>query len=204
VRKNDYFKGLVSLFEDISTQNVAPASEDNFNPDAGANVEDDVQDVEISPETTGDEQPNEDAINSELGDADYLSAEGGFQPNLPPAVDSIEVSESKKMAKLFDLFKDLLNYSSVFHETLTTINIDILDAEKINKLRKNINHVDQIIEKLKDYIIKNFPTEKYEKALYVYILLRTELMTVIKLLRESLDLNRVADLEKDKIKKEKE
>jgi hypothetical protein len=202
VRKNDYFKGLVSLFEDISTQNVAPASEDNFNPDAGANVEDDVQDVEISPETTGDEQPNEDAINSELGDADYLSTEGGFQPNLPPAVDSVEVSESKKMAKLFDLFKDLLNYSSVFHETLTTINIDILDAEKINKLRKNINHVDQIIEKLKDYIIKNFPTEKYEKALYVYILLRTELMTVIKLLRESLDLNRVADLEKDKIKKE--
>jgi hypothetical protein len=37
--------------------------------------------------------------------------------------------------------------------------------------------------------VDTFPTERYEKALYVYILLRTELISIIKLLRESLGLN---------------
>ena len=194
MEKRKYFKGLISLFEAVSTDNVEPASQDKYNPDAGINVDDDTQVVGGPKESTGDGQEVENSdINSELGDADYLSAEDGLQPSLSSLASSMEVSESTKMAKLFDLFKDLLNYSSVFHETLTTINIDLLDTEKVGNLRKNITQVEQIVEKLKDYIINTLSTDKYEKALYVYILLRTELMTVIKFLRESLDLNRVDD-----------
>jgi hypothetical protein len=200
MNEKEYFKGLVSLFEaeeDIPDM----ASEDRFNTDSGedmmGNASDQMQ-TQLKSETESDlgDEPD-------LGDADYLSSDGGsVSNNLPPMSDT--VAESKKTGKLFKLYKDLLNYSSVFKESLTTIDISLLDEEKIGKLRLNIEHVEKIVEKIRDYIIDTLPTEKYEKALYVYILLRTELLTIVKSLRESLNLNTTDEVESDKIAKNEE
>jgi hypothetical protein len=197
--KKKYFKSLVTLFEAPSVEEVEMASTDPNNPDYGANVDGTAD--QALPQASSGSSPNtsDTSAKSDLGDADYLSTGGeDGQSNLPPIGDSIEVSEPKKMAKLFDLFKDLLNYSTVFFESLTTIDMSLLDADKVAKLRNNIDQVNNVNIKLREYITETFPTEKYEKALYVYILLRTELMTIIKLLRESLELNAVSGQESDK------
>jgi hypothetical protein len=200
MNEKEYFKRLVSLFEATSEEedeNPEMASEDRYNVDSGedamGNSSDQMQ-TQLTGETESDlgDEP-------ELGDADYLSSDGGN--NLPPMNDP--VAESKKMGKLFELFKDLLNYSNVFKDSITTIDMSLLDGEKIGRLRNNIEHIEKIIEKVRNYIIDTLPTEKYEKALYVYILLRTELLTVVKLLRESLELNTMSiDPEEEKNKKQ--
>jgi hypothetical protein len=196
MNEKEYFKNLVSLFE-AEEELPEQASDDRFNVDSGedefGNSSDQMQ-TQLTGETESDlgEEPD-------LGDADYLSSDGGN--NLPPMNDP--VAESKKMSKLFELYKDLLNYSSVFKENIVTIDMSLLDGEKIGRLRSNIEHIEKIIEKVRSYIIDTLPTEKYEKALYVYILLRTELLTVVKLLRESLGLNSMSsDPESEKDKKQ--
>jgi hypothetical protein len=192
MNRKDYFKNLVSLYEAIGDEDILPASQDQFNPDAGANVEGTIDDQPMgqqgmvnqdagAPDSQSDMQSALD-----LGDADYLSGEEFGA--LPPE-DTIEVSEPKKLAKLFQLYKELLNYSTVFYESLDTIDMNLLDIEKSEKIRENKNQIINIVEKIEDYLIDTFPNETYEKALYIYIHLRTELMTIIKLLRESLDLN---------------
>jgi hypothetical protein len=187
MNEKEYFKKLVSLFEAKSDEEEdlpEMASEDRYNVDSG---EDAMGNASDQMQTQTNDEQGDLGEEPELGDADYLSSDGERNSNLPPMNDP--VAESKKMGKLFDLFKDLLNYSNVFKDSLTTIDMNLLDGEKIGRLRNNIEHVEKIIEKLRKYIIDTLPTEKYEKALYVYILLRTELLTVIKLLRESLELN---------------
>jgi len=187
MNEKEYFKKLVSLFEAKSDEEEdlpEMASKDQYNVDSG---EDAMGNASDQMQTQTNDEQGDLGEEPELGDADYLSSDGERNSNLPPMNDP--VAESKKMGKLFDLFKDLLNYSNVFKDSLTTIDMNLLDGEKIGRLRNNIEHVEKIIEKLRKYIIDTLPTEKYEKALYVYILLRTELLTVIKLLRESLELN---------------
>lgn len=192
MERKEYFKKLVALFEEVSEEEVVPASQDQYNIDAGANVDGNTTD-QAGKQAASDSESDVEA-NSDLGDANYLSTAGEVKTNLPPIGDSIEVPEPKKMAKLFDLFKDLLSYSEIFYESLTNnIDMNLLSGEKVNKLKKNIDQVTDVVDKIRIYITDTFPTEKYEKALYVYILLRTELMTIIKLLRESLGLNVISN-----------
>jgi hypothetical protein len=187
MNEKEYFKRLVLLFEADSVEDSeapAMASKDKNNLDAGKDVEGNATD-QMKTQTTSEAESSL-SDEPDLEDADYLSSDGETS-SLPPVNDPM--ADSKKLSKLFELYKDLLNYSSVFKENLVTIDMDLLDGEKIGKLRNNIEHVEKIIEKIRKYMVNNFPTEKYEKALYIYILLRTELLTVVKLLRESLGLN---------------
>jgi hypothetical protein len=181
--KKEYFRKLINLYEaEKKIVTEAPNSEQNITP----SIIPQTDQLDVS---AGD--PSGDSGNIEespgLDDADYLSA-GGAQ-GLSPMDDMIEVSEQKRLVRLFDLFKELMNYSIVFYESLDRININLLDEAKNKQLKEYKNKIFDITEKLKAYIKDSFVNERYEKALYVYILLRTELITIIKLLRESLDLN---------------
>jgi hypothetical protein len=192
--KRKYFKNLVKLFEASRTDIGEPGAQGQaFVADSGADVAGTAAD---QPEQVTKVQPGvagigatEEAPGQALGDADYLSAVGAGVPGLPANGDSKEVPEPKKKAKLFELFRDLLNYSNVFVESLTNIDMNLLDMDQIDKIKRNTDHVDDVIGKVRSYVIDTFPTERYEKALYVYILLRTELVTIIRLLRESLGLS---------------
>jgi hypothetical protein len=194
MEKKEYFRKLVALFEADSLDAGDPGNQAQaFVADSGSDVGGNAND-RIAPEpqpAPGKADPGSSGAEPvpALGDADYLSASGNSVPGLPPTGDIINVPEPKKKAKLFGLFRELLNYSNVFVESLTSIDMNLLDMDKIDKVRKNTDQVDDVIGKIRSYVVDTFPTERYEKALYVYILLRTELLTIIKLLRETLGLN---------------
>jgi len=122
-----------------------------------------------------------------------------MEPEFAPIEDEIEVSEQKKMLKLLELYRELINYSTVFHDSLDIIDTNLLDSDKNQELRDLKRKLLDLSEKLKDFVIDRFADETYEKALYIFILLRTELLTVIQMLRHLLDLNKI-DLKKDKKK----
>lgn len=192
MEKREYFKSLVNLFEAVKKE--ADMDKDFAEPLP--------EEEEIVPqEEIGNDLNSAGNIeeNPELGDADYLSNDE-MTPGLSPVDDLAQVSDQKKMVKLFELFKELLNYSTVFYDSLDIIDMNLLDGEKFRKLKANKNTILEISEKLKDYIKDSFVDEKYERALYVYILLRTELVTVIKMLRESLELNKKIEDQDKKIK----
>lgn len=207
MEKKEYFRKLVKLFEASRTDVGEPGAQGQaFAADSGADVAGTAAD---QPEQTSSEQPGvagigatEEAPGQALGDADYLSAGAGGLP-LPQIADSKEVPEPIKKAKLFELFRDLLNYSNVFVESLTNIDMNLLDMDKIDKVKRNTDQIDDVIGKIRAYLTDTFPTERYEKALYVYILLRTELVTIIKLLRESLGLNHDPEAKKQEESAEK-
>ena len=134
-----------------------------------------------------------------LSDANYLQDPMMMEPEFAPIEDEIEVSEQKKMLKLLELYRELINYSTVFHDSLDIIDTNLLDSDKNQELRDLKRKLLDLSEKLKDFVIDRFADETYEKALYIFILLRTELLTVIQMLRHLLDLNKI-DLKKDKKK----
>ncbi len=194
MNRKEYFRRLVNLFEadraDVGNpgaqaQSFAADSGQGVGGNAGDQTAQQFQSQPGAPQQAGSgAEPG-----SQLGDADYLSAGGQGVPAMPQSGEPIEVSEAKKKAKLFELLKDLLNYGNVFVESLTSIDMNLLDMDQIDKVKKNTDQVDDVIGKIRTYVVDTFPTERYEKALYVYILLRTELLTIVKLLRETLGLN---------------
>jgi len=193
--EKSYFESLISLYEfkvddgtNMTQQKIADSGND-VDSDKGLN--------DLNPEEDFDSGVDSEDL-SELDDADYLSDEEAS--DLSPMIDAIEVSDKQKLLKLFDLFKELLDYSEMFQESLEAIDFNLLEKEKNVKLRRSKDKLESMIEKLENYINEVFYGEKYEKALYVYILLRTELLTNIKLLREILGLNEIQDEKEQKNK----
>jgi hypothetical protein len=200
MEKKEYFRKLVALFEANRFDAMDPGAQAQaFAADSGQGVAGTAQDqlAQEQQPAPGPADPGSSGAmpGPALGDAGYLDS-GAQAPGLPPIGDSMEVSEPRKKAKLFDLFRELLNYSNVFVESLTNIDMNLLDMEQIDKIRKNTDQVDDVVGKIRSYVVETFPTERYEKALYVYILLRTELLTIVKLLRETLGLNEQPESEK--------
>jgi len=185
MEKREYFRNLIGLFE-------ASQKEKDMDKEFSKPLPEEKQ---IVPQETVENNSNS-AGNieekPELDDADYLSSDE-FSPGLSPIDDLALVSEQKKMVKLFGLFRELLNYSTVFYDSLDIIDMNLLDGEKLRELRTEKKLILEVIEKLRNYITESFVNEKYERALYVYILLRTELITIIRLLRELLQLNQKID-----------
>jgi hypothetical protein len=202
VDKKEYFRKLVALFEADGLDAGEPGAQaqafaaDSGQGVAGTSADQIAQAQQAAPGALGPGSSGAMSSDPALGDADYLSAVGTGVPGLPPIGDSIEVPDHRKKSKLFDLFRDLLNYSNVFVESLTNIDMNLLDMDQIDRVKKNTDQVDDVIGKIRSYIVETLPTERYEKALYVYILLRTELLTIIKLLRETLGLNVQPEAEK--------
>ena len=128
--------------------------------------------------------------NANPGDADYLMDNTMMDPGLMGMEQVMELPERVKKLKLFELYRELINYTVVFEESLDVIDMNLLDSAKSRELKEYRTRLDALIEKLKSYVKLNYIEEQYEKSLYVYVLMRTELLTIIKLLREMLVLNK--------------
>ncbi len=192
----EYFRRLIALYEAANQEAVVPAEAEQQAEEQPAEevpAEEAPQAVGSSSQgSTGDvsgtiEDPG-------LGDANYLSGEESVPA---PTSGTADVSEKEKLGKIFDLLNELLNYSRTFNETLEGVDLNLLDREKNEGLNIGKKRVVSVSEKLTHYIKEVFPDEKYEKALYVYILLRTELVTAIKSIRELLELNKTDGQETD-------
>lgn len=180
----EYYSQLIKLYESTKSLKEVDNLVDQGNPGIQQ---------EAIPEEQPQEVPQDGNIkeNPELDDASYLD-----DLNLSPVESIPDTSEQKRKEKMFELFKELMNYSEVFYEDLEKIDSNLLDKEKIDDLRENKNRIKTISEKLRKYIEDDFLKEKYERSLYIYILLRTELITIVKLLRHSFELNKVDKTDK--------
>lgn len=115
----------------------------------------------------------------------------------PEPQDSATVTETEKFKKLFSLFEDLIDYSNVFSENLKFVDIGLLTKDTVIKMKRYTDNIKDMNDKITNYLINIFNKETYERALYTYILFRTELITSIKGLRGVLDLDH-PDRELDK------
>jgi hypothetical protein len=182
-----YFSGLIALFEagegGLQPQEVAPLP---------AN----------SPESNGqpieqEQQPQEVAAPAEqdagLADADYMGAGGAGEPQAIQG-DQSSVTDKQKLLKLFDLMGGLLDLCGEFEDSIEKIiENGLLDDKQQAVSQQILRRVKEAGEKIEKYLDMTFPTETYERNLYVYVLLRTELIAAVKAYRRSLGLDRADD-----------
>ena len=209
--KNDnYFSTLLSLYEAVSTDkaaqqqaNIADTGSDVQDPNVDPNavnaqeVAQDMNQEQPQQQTAPVEQIPEEAANEEdpegLDDASYMSSTSDVTPQAPS-----DTYNSKKLARLFDLMQNLSLYAETFKDTLETVELGLLDDSDMRDVEKYRTALDDLSTKIKDYLNDVFIGDTYEKALYAYVMFRTELLVAIKQLRKLLKLNEVD--EKDDLK----
>jgi hypothetical protein len=103
-----------------------------------------------------------------------------------PQDDNVPIDEVSRNKKLFDLFNELLTYSKYFQENIRNLATDMLDSESLKNIIKLKFDLNNTVKKINDYMLGQFPKYPYERSLYVYITLRTEIMTEVKLIRDLL------------------
>lgn len=188
--RRNYFNSLIRLYEAVGMTGEEEVVPQENIADAGSDV---------GPGPTQPAQPDEETTEGQLDgnelpeeDTAYLQQEApGTQPQ-----DSSLVIETQKFLKLFDLFIDLKTYGSTFLESIASIDSNLLEDDVVLLVRKYKIHVTELVEKIDKYLINIFNTEIYEKALYNYILFRTELISVVKGLRRTLKLDEIETEEK--------
>ena len=125
------------------------------------------------------------SMEDSLDDANYMQAEA---PQEQPADDD----KYKKM-KLFSLLKNMLNYTESLLKTIENVDMSTLDDENIKKVDRAKIILNSTLMKLKEYIIDIYSEHTYEQGIYIYVLLRSELLTGISIIRETLGLNKEND-----------
>lgn len=188
---NVYYKQLVALFESTKKAeeilSEAPYGQEPPVREIPNNIDPYAQQAQPIKPGLPMEDPG-------LSDTDYLQDEDPMSmmmdPQLSPVEDIIEVSEQQRLIKLLGLYRELTNYTTVFHESLENIDTSTLEGDKNEEIRELKKKILALTEKLRSYIIDRYASETYEKSLYVYILLRTELLTIISLLRKILGVDK--------------
>lgn len=127
-----------------------------------------------------------------MDDASYMGME-------PPEPTIDDITQQQQKVKLFDNFNELLNLAEYAKNSFTEkLTLDLLDQKKFDILAFSIKKFDGVIQKIKDYQLNSFLIREYEESLYVYMLLRSELLTTIAYIRKALHLKhvpRIADEE---------
>jgi len=196
----NYYVNLATIFEasNRSAQEINPTQQTIV--DKGSDVVDGSMDQQDYLEggtgqgqVTPDQMGNEMNPNIPMDDISYLNPQDFAAVRSNDVVS--DVSDNMRMVKLCDLFYDLRNYEKKFTDSLRSIDLNLLDEDKIKIFWEYMKRVNKQTEKLEDYLKLRIGSDKYEKALYIYILLRTEFLTVVQKLRDLLGLN---DPEEDK------
>ena len=176
--------------------------------DSGSDVDADVSDPALEADRVEDQLPEE------MDDADYMNEEPieaqdqvdpNIQMEMPEDAPSSPNSQANsadalKTMHLFDLSTKLFDYAEIVEKSLKNI-----DRTKI--ARGNIDYLSQLFDvmsrfksKLRDFIAEVFSKETYEKNLYTYLVLRHELLSIIKYMRSLLRLETL-ELEEDEVDK---
>lgn len=179
--KKDYFNNLKTLYEAIGmagTNEVVPQEQI---ADSGSDVMPGTQPVQ-EPQVEG-ENPmmvNELPIQQET---------------LPP--NNALVMEKQKFLKIFNNMRNMLEYGETFLESIKCIDINLLDLETYNNVVTYTQDIENLLEKIREYLSKIFTSETYEAVLHAHILFRTEFIICIKGLRQVLKLDQVDYEEKN-------
>lgn len=121
------------------------------------------------------------------GDAAYMEAPPG---EMTPEIDIITKQEQKK--KLFENFDELLNLVEYSLDNIRdNMNYDLLDVSQRQSIQFIIKSLERLSKKINDFQMISFNSREYEECLYTYMLLRSELLTTIKFIRKTLNLNKI-------------
>ena len=170
-----YFDELEFLYQKISLQE---ADEQLEIAETGADVNEPGLDSETPPP-----EEEQGVNNAAEQDAAYMNDGEQEYPEEPSDVAVDEISRNRK---LFSLYNELLTYGTYFLENISNVSLDMLNDEQVKKVLVDISDMKQTIQKIKDYILLQYAKYPYQRNLYVYIVLRTELMTEVKIIREVL------------------
>lgn len=190
MKDNDYFSTLLSLYEAVSAEdaqrqqaNIADTGSDVEDPNVDPNAQN-AQDA-AQQEWDQQEQPAEEQDPEGLDDASYISSTSeGAAPANPS-------DNSRKLARLFDLMQSLKLYAETLMDTLDSVELGLLDDSAMHAVENYRIALSDLSIKIKDYLNDVFVGDSYEKALYAYVMFRTELLVVLKQLRRLLKLNEV-------------
>lgn len=114
-------------------------------------------------------------------DADYMS-----QQNVEEEQPEAPVDDVARKKRLFELMNDLQVFGSYFLESLQNVALDMIDSETCQHIKKLKFNVQETVNKIKRYLLDSYVKNDYERNLYIYVLLRTELLTEVKILRKNL------------------
>ena len=192
MEKSNYFNTLLQLYEDVDQKEIDQQQQKIA--DSGSDVED--PNVLPKAEPEDQQQSQEETDQDNLEDTNYLA-----QKDQGQALTNQSSNSSGKLVKLFELMQNLLTYSETFNSTLDSVELGLLDNAKLDKANSYKSALDSLKTKIHDYLIDNFEYAGYEENIYAYVLFRTELLTIVKNLRDTLGLNDVDD--KDDTKKQK-
>ena len=135
--------------------------------------------AEFDQSNTDNQDPNTENIADQ--DADYMSQQnvGNEQPEAP-------VDEVARKKRLFELMNDLQVFGTYFLESVKNVALDMIDSEVAAKIKKLKHDISDTVNKIKRYLLDSYVNNDYQRNLYIYVLLRTELLTEVKILRKSL------------------
>ena len=184
MEKKEYFSQLISLFEAVSAENV-----DQFQQNI-ADTGSDVIDPNVDPKS-GSEQPEQETSEEQFANSDNDLNDAAYLTNSASNDAPVESDNREKLVELFDLMEHLLNYAETFIDTIDSTDIFSLEDTDVLKMERYKNSIVSLSEKIRTYLINVFKNRTYEQNLYVYVMLRSELLTAIKLLRNVLKLNEV-------------
>lgn len=185
---DEYYNMLQSLYEAVSADNV-DAFQSNI-ADTGKDLNDDSADPAPAQQMQAPAPEEAEDVPEDIGDADYLNNGDALNPADVPQSASPDIS--KKLIKLHALFVNLINYTESLRDTINDLDLGLLDDSKFNDVNSYETKLGELETKIRDYVIDDLKNDPYERALYVYIVLRTELLTLVKALRQAFGVNTAA------------
>ena len=130
----------------------------------------------------------EDALPQGQNDAEVQTADNVPVAPMPePTTPGSDLS-SQKTLRLYELFEKLVDYGVTFIESLESVDVGLLDENRHSKFSIYLRNMKELVDKINNYMTEIFMSDNYERELYTYVLFRTELISNIKGLRDTLKL----------------
>ena len=188
--RKEYFRQLITLYE-------APGlPEQNEIADTGADVEE--QNLDDGSQVMPEEYPTQEGMPAEeLPPEGELPPEEGMEDtsymDQPQEEPQLDISDRERKLRLYSLFKNMLNYTESMLKTLDDLELSNLEDEYIKKIDNVKITLNNTKNKIQDYMMRQYADATYEQGIYIYVLLRSELLLGIEILRENLAINKEND-----------
>lgn len=185
-----YYEDFEMLFQslleaDPNTQ-IADAGSDVAEP----GLDQDPYAQEFQDDASFNQNPDPNADPNMMQDGENYGGDADYMQDPPPEEGpASQVDETEKKKKLFNLMNELLVYNKYFLNNVNDLSIDMINDENFYQIGKLKDRLTQVNVKLQKYLLDNFVNSEYNRSLYIYILLRTEVLTLVKLLRDLLKID---------------
>lgn len=116
---------------------------------------------------------------------DYTNIPQAGGPDL--LISMATISQDKKKVVLMEYFDKIFDYAQRMHQTANLYDLDLIKDDKLEIGYKNLLKAFEDFEnKISAYLEDSFETDTYERALYIYLMLHSELTLLVKLYRKAL------------------